>query len=536
MPTPLLALLALSTLIFALIELRWRRLAEPTAAQRARRGLALALFPLVTLLCHLCVNVIIYGDDTLGGANQLALLGGAVIAVGCGALQGITFAETLKAIRRNLDDAMGAILTLLLIGAISGAWLLSGVVPTMVYYGVQLISPGAFLVTACLLCALTSLASGSSWSTVATVGLALLAVGRALGFSDPVCAGAIISGAYFGDKLSPLSDTTNLAPAMAGGELFAHIRAMLWTSGPAMVLTLIIFSLFETPEAGATGSLEGFLGALDAELWIHPVLFALPLFTVALLIRGLAPLPTLALSALVSALVALWAQPSLVASVAAQAGVEGAPGFIAITEALTRKISVPIDHEALGSLLSAKGMQGMLGTIWLITCAMCFGGAMEASGGLQRISGALLSFVRGRRGLVAATGTSCVFFNLTASDQYLSIVVPGRMFREAYEREGLAPEALSRTLEDTGTVTSVLVPWNTCGATQAGVLSVATLSYLPYAVFCYLSPLITLLFALLQWRQPLQRTPISSARPSSAPPEALSAAEMSSGTSSEASS
>jgi NhaC family Na+:H+ antiporter len=473
-------------------------------------ALSAALLPLSALMSLLCLNVCFYGDETLAGPNQLALLGAAGVAGLIGARQGVSADEVLEGVRRAVSDTLEPLLILLLIGALAGTWMLSGVVPAMIDYGLTLLAPSYFLVATCVLCALVSVASGSSWSTVATIGVALMGVGGALGFSPGLCAGAIISGAYFGDKMSPLSDTTNLAPAMAGGELFAHIRAMLWTTTPAFTLTLLLFTLI------GLGAFEGLSGDVDLSqtravqeglrqsVWVHPSLFAVPALVVWLIIKRVPTVPTLAIGALAGGLMAIWAQPALIEHVGGGAGFKGS--FMAVMNALSHKVSLPASDPVVAKLLTSKGMEGMLGTVWLILCALTFGGVMERIGALNLISEALLRRAKSDRALVFTTVGSGLFLNTTASDQYLAIIVPGRMYRKAYEERGFEPEALSRTLEDSATVTSVLIPWNTCGAMQASVLGVATFAYAPFAFFNWLSPLMTLLFALMGWRQ-LKRVP-----------------------------
>jgi len=466
-----------------------------------------ALLPLSALMWLLCINVDAYGDGTLGGPNQLALLLSAGLAGLLGLRRGVSVSESLEGVRAAVSDTLEPLLILLLIGALAGTWMLSGVVPAMIDYGLMFLAPSYYLVASCLLCACVSVASGSSWSTIATIGVALMGVGQALGFSPALCAGALISGAYFGDKMSPLSDTTNLAPAMAGGELFAHIRAMLWTTLPSFSITLSLFTLIGLGfiEAGsATGldlsSTEAVRQGLRATVWIHPVLFVVPGLVVFLIARRVSTIPTLAAGALFGGLVAVWAQPELIAHVGGAGGGFKA-SFIAVMNALSHSVSLPSSEPMVAKLLSSKGMEGMLGTVWLILCALCFGGVMERTGALRVISEALLKRVESDRSLVATTVGSGLFLNATASDQYLAIVVPGRMYREEYAARGFEPEALSRTLEDSATVTSVLIPWNTCGAMQASVLGVATFAYAPYCFFNWISPLMTLLFAFMGWRQ-----------------------------------
>ncbi len=465
-------------------------------------SLATAILPLSVLMFLLCLNVASFGDGTLGGPNQLALLAAAAVAALLAKGLGVSGEELWEGVKRSVSDTLEALLILLLIGALAGTWMLSGVVPAMIDYGLMIMSPSYFLVATSILCALVSLASGSSWSTVATVGVALMSVGQALGFSPGLCGGAIISGAYFGDKMSPLSDTTNLAPAMAGGSLIPHIRAMLWTTTPAFLGALLIFTIMGlgADQAVDAAKIQTIHQGLRANIWIHPILFIVPVSVGFLIAKRVSTITTLAFGAIFGGIVAVFAQPELLEKLAGLGGIQGS--FKAVIMAMSSKIQLPADDPVVKDLLSAKGMEGMLGTVWLILCALCFGGVMERSGFLATMSAALLKRVNSDKGLVTATTATGVFLNVTASDQYLAIVVPGRMYRQSYADRGLAPEALSRTLEDAGTVTSVLIPWNTCGAAQAGVLGVATIAYAPFCFFNILSPLMTLLFAYMGWKQP----------------------------------
>jgi NhaC family Na+:H+ antiporter len=465
--------------------------------------LSIAILPLTFLMMSLCVNVASFGDNTLGGPNQLALLASAGIAALLAQRMGAKTEELWDGVKSAVSDTLEAILILLIIGSLAGTWMLSGVVPAMIDYGLMMMSPSYFLIATCMICALVSLASGSSWSTVATVGVALIGVGQALGFSPGVCAGAILSGAYFGDKMSPLSDTTNLAPAMAGGSLIPHIRAMVKTTVPAFTIALVIFGVMGlgTSDAIDNDKITSLHQGLRSIVWIHPVLLLVPLSVAVLIALRVPTLATLTLGTLFGGLVAAITQPDLIQTIAGEGGAMGA--FKAVILAMSDKICLTDTTPELQKLLTAKGMYGMLNTVWLILCALAFGGVMERSGFLNQISEVLLRRVQSRSGLVTATATTSVFLNVSASDQYLAIVVPGRMYRQRFADQGLAPEALSRTLEDAGTVTSVLIPWNTCGATQASVLGVATAAYLPYCFFNWLSPIITVLFAHLGWYQPL---------------------------------
>lgn len=461
-----------------------------------------ALLPMVLLIGALATNVAVFGDGGLAGPNQLVLLLAAAVAMVVGLYNGHIYKDLLRAVVHGIGTALPAILILLMIGALAGSWMVSGIVPAMIMHGLQLLSPSVFLVAACVVCAVVSLATGSSWSTAATVGIALMGIGRALGFHEGMVAGAVISGAYFGDKLSPLSDTTNLAPAVAGAELFGHIRYMLHTTLPSMGLSLLLFGgigLWASGTEDATG-VRGMQEAIAARFHISPLLYVPPLAVVLMIWRRVPALPALFIGTLLGALWAILFQPDVLRSIA-PAGTDGVGAiYHALLTAMGEGAPVHTGMPEVDELLVAKGMGGMLGTIWLILCAMCFGGAMEGAGLLQRITAAIMRGVRGDGSLVATTAASCMVTNVTASDQYLAIVVPGRMFSPVYKERGLDPRVLSRTLEDAGTVTSPLVPWNTCGAYMAQVLGTATLVYLPFCFFNLLSPVMTVAQAFLRHR------------------------------------
>ncbi len=455
-----------------------------------------ALLPVVILVLLLSFNVTVYGDDALGGSNQFILLIGAAVAAIVGFRNKVTYDQMIEAIGSNLKSTTGAILILLFVGALAGTWLLSGIIPAMIYYGLQILHPSIFLPACIVICAIISIATGSSWTTSATVGIALIGIGRALEIPVGMVAGAVISGAYFGDKLSPLSDTTNLAPAMAGSDLFTHIRYMTHTTVPSIIITLIVFLIL--------GFFQNTTGAADTDILLTSIkesftinlgLFLVPVLVIFLIIRKTPPLAALLAGTLLGGLFALIFQPDLVVKIAGATTLSITSAYQGVMNAIIGDISVTTSNELLNDLFSSGGMKGMLGTIWLIVCAMVFGGIMDAIGGLQRLSNALLSIAQSTFQLFASTAASCVVINLTASDQYLSIVLPGKMFNKAFADKNLAPENLSRTLEDSGTVTSVLIPWNTCGAYQSGVLGVGVGEYFIYAIFNWLSPIMTLLYA-----------------------------------------
>ena len=455
-----------------------------------------ALFPVVAVVCMLAYNVHVYGDDAAGGSNQFILLMGGAIAALVGFGNKVSYASMLGCVADNLKSTTGAILILLMVGALSGAWLISGIIPSMIYYGLKILNPSIFLPATLLICSVVSLATGSSWSTSATVGVALIGIGKAIGVPDAMTAGAVISGAYFGDKLSPLSDTTNLSPAMAGTDLFTHIRYMTITTTPSYLVALITFIVlgFTVTPHGIT-SAGSAMSSIKAVFTVTPWLFLVPALVILMIIRKTQPLVALITGALLGGAFALIFQPQVVAGLAGVEKLEFQSAYRVVLNALATKTSIITNEPSLNDLFSSKGMRGMLDTVWLIICAMSFGGVMEAIGALHKISSTLLKAANSIFGLFASTVASCLAVNLAASDQYLSIVVPGKMFAEPFREKGLAPENLSRTLEDSGTVVSALVPWSNCGAYQSGVLGVGTLSYLPYAVFNYVSPFMTLLVA-----------------------------------------
>ena len=469
--------------------------------QKPTLSLRLATLPIVALVLLLSLNVSVYGDDALGGSNQFILLLGGAVAAMVGFGQKISYKQMLQQVAENLKSVTGAILILLFVGALAGTWLVSGIIPAMIYYGLQILHPTFFLAACIIICALISVATGSSWTTSATVGIALIGIGKAMGLPVGMIAGAVISGAYFGDKMSPLSDTTNLAPAMAGGELFSHIRYMTITTVPTILVTLVVFLIIGfTQETTAVAQTEPLLLAIKERFSINPLLFIVPVFVVVLIARKTPPLVALLIGTLLGAVFALLFQRPLLAELAGEAQLDMTAGYKVLMDTITVSTVVETTNPMLNDLFQSGGMAGMLGTIWLIICAMVFGGIMDAIGALKAISAALLNWAESTFQLFASTVVSCLAINVTASDQYLSLVVPGKMFEQAYKDRNLAPENLSRTLEDSGTVTSVLVPWNTCGAYQSGVLGVSVADYFIYAIFNWLSPFTTLLFAAIGYK------------------------------------
>ncbi len=462
-------------------------------------SLKTALIPLIVLIGLLAFNVIVYGDDALSGSNQFILLIGGAVAAMVGFANKISYQTMLDKVADNLNSVTGAVLILLFVGALAGTWLISGVIPAMIYYGLQILHPSIFLPACVIICALISLATGSSWTTSATVGIALIGIGKALGVPVGMVAGAVLSGAYFGDKLSPLSDTTNLAPAMAGADLFTHIRYMTHTTVPSILVTLIVFIILGIGFSGngAVNSQE-LLTAMNEVFTINLLLFIVPIIVIVMIVRKTPPLVALFAGTILGAIAALIFQQELLLSLSGESTLSLYGTYQVVIDAITVSTEIETTSAALTDLFQSGGMEGMLGTIWLIICAMVFGGVMDAIGALSTISATLLSITQSTFQLFASTVASCLAINITASDQYLSIVVPGKMFEKAYKDRGLAPENLSRTLEDSGTVTSVLIPWNTCGAYQSGVLGVDVSQYFFYAIFNWLSPFMTLFFAAFQ--------------------------------------
>ena len=470
-----------------------------------------ALIPVVVLIGMLAYNVFVFGDDALSGSNQfILLLGGAVAAI-VGFFNKVPYKRMMEEVANNIKSTTGALLILLFVGALAGTWLVSGVIPTMIFYGLKLLNPTIFLPATVVICAVISIATGSSWTTSATVGIALIGIGGALGIPLGMVAGAVLSGAYFGDKMSPLSDTTNLAPAMAGTDLFTHIRYMAYTTVPTISVTLIIFIILGfTFDTSGTADTEAILKSIEESFYISGWLFLVPLAVIALIIRKTQPLIALLIGTLLGGVFAIIFQPEIVMQITGAEVLNFKSAYEGIMNAITVDTAVETSNAELNDLFSSGGMYGMLGTIWLIICAMAFGGVMDAIGALSTISAALLKTAHTVFGLFASTVATCLALNVTASDQYLAIVVPGKMFSKAYKERGLAPENLSRTLEDSGTVTSVLVPWNTCGAYQSKVLGVGVEEYFMFAIFNWLSPFMTLIFAGFKIKLKELKTPASS--------------------------
>jgi NhaC family Na+:H+ antiporter len=458
-----------------------------------------ALIPILSLIALLALGVYVFGSDAVGGPTQIALVIATAIAALLAVKNGHAWGDVQRAIVAGIGTAMGAILILLMVGALIGAWLISGTVPSLIYYGLDLLDPRFFLVATCLVCSIASLATGSSWTTAGTLGVALIGVAMGLGVSPAMAAGAVVSGAYFGDKLSPLSDTTNLAPAVAGSNLFEHIRHMLWTTIPAYAIALVLFLFvgFGVDTTAEPGSLEALQRTLDASFNIS-VWTLLPLVLVLwLAARKKPPLPTILAGALLGALLAVILQPQVVLAYAdapdlpvALALAKGV--WLALADGYASATGVP----AVDELLSRGGMSSMLTTIWLILAALAFGAVMEHAGMLLRLIESTLRAAKSTGSLIATVVLSCIGMNVLAADQYMAIVLPGRMFKAEFRRRNLEAKNLSRALEDAGTMTSALVPWNTCGAYMSATLGVATFAYLPFAFLNLLSPLVSIAYGI----------------------------------------
>jgi len=462
----------------------------------------LSAIPLAVLALLLCVVIRCFGGGAIDGGSQIALLSAAsvcaMIAIGVYRCRWEVLEESVI---DNIRASASAIIILLLIGAIAGTWMVGGVVPTMICYGLKVLHPSFFLVATSLICAGVSLMTGSSWTTIATIGVALMGIGRAMEFPEGWIAGAIISGAYFGDKLSLLSDTTVLASSTVGVGIFDHIRYMLLTTVPSMAIALAVFTVagFSLDHLDGAHALR-YAEALEATFRITPWLLLVPLATGFLIARKLPALVTLFAAVVFACIAMLLVQPRLVAEVAGVARLDFLSGFKGVLMTCFGPTALETGNPQLDELVATRGMAGMLNTVWLILCAMCFGGVMTGSGMLRSLTGIFLRFVRRPFPAVASTVGAGIFFNLCTADQYISIILSGRLFRDLYAQRGLEARLLSRSVEDSATVCSVLVPWNSCGMTQATVLGVSTFVYFPYCIFNLVSPLMSLLVAAAGWR------------------------------------
>ena len=459
----------------------------------------LALVPIAVLVAMLALVIKVFGADAIEGGSQISLF----VASSVAALLSVTVCRCKwsvleKAIVENIRTSASAIIILLLIGAIAGTWMLSGVVPTLMYYGLQIIHPSIFLAVACLICAVVAVATGSSWTTIATIGVALMGVGEAQGYSEGWIAGAIISGAYFGDKMSALSDTTVLASSTVRVPLFEHIKYMSITTIPSFVIALIVFFIVSITHSADVSAQVGELTAtLEKSFNISAWLLLVPAATLVLIAKRLPALVTLFLSVVMASVAMIVMQPDIVKTIGGEGDFST---FRALMTVCSTSTSVDTGNTVVNELVATSGMQGMLNTIWLVLCAMCFGGVMVGSGMLSALTKLFARFVYRTASVVASTLATGVVANMLTADQYISIIITGNTFRELYEKRGLEGRLLSRSVEDTATVVSVLVPWNSCGMTQSTVLGVATLTYLPYCLFNLISPLMSLIVAIIGYK------------------------------------
>ena len=462
----------------------------------------LSFIPFLVLIALISCCVAVFGNATLDGASQVSLLVASAVSVLVGHFsKRLAWEDLEREITAKIASCTPAIIILLLIGAIGGTWMVSGIVPTMIYYGMQILRPEIFLVSSSLLCALVSLMIGSSWTTVATIGVALMGIGKAHGFDDGWIAGSIITGAYFGDKLSPLSDTTVLASSVSGTPLFTHIRYMMFTTVPTFCISLTVFLIAGlTMNVSGQGNVAEFMDGLQNTFVISPWLLVVPVLTGIMIARRWPSMVVLFLAILLAAIMGLVVQTDLIHTISGREG----GGLLASYKGMMQVCYGATDIETgvpmLNELVHTSGMAGMMPTIWLIICAQTFGGALTATGQLQDLMRIVLRWVRGTASLVASTVGSALFCNIAMADQYLSIMLTSSMFRDTYLQRGYESRLLSRSCEDGATVTSVLVPWNTCGLTQSTVLGVATLTYLPYCFFNYLSPVTSIVVAAIGWK------------------------------------
>ena len=456
----------------------------------------LALTPLVLLMVMLVFTVRAFGDESLGGPSQIVMLAASSVCCVIGRWAGkVRWREFENQIAKSISQVSSAMVILLFIGALGGAWMVSGVVPMMIYYGLDIIHPSVFLVSTCVISAVVSVMTGSSWTTIATIGVALMGIGKAQGFDEGWIAGAIISGAYFGDKVSPLSDTTVLASSVCRVNLFAHIRFMMITTIPSFLIALSVFlvagfSLTAIDNGHLAACQEAITGRFNISIW----LLVVPVATVVMIAKRLPALVTMFASTLLGVVFALLFQAGIVAEIADGDLFRGA------MRAVYGSTAIQTSNPMLDQLVATRGMEGMLSTVWLILCAMCFGATMTAGGMTAGITRLFIRFAHGRISTVGSTVATGLVLNNTVADQYMGILLSCNVFREIYDKNGLEPRLLSRATEDSVTVTSVLVPWNTCGMTQSTVLGVATLTYLPYCFFNILSPLMSIVVAATGFR------------------------------------
>lgn len=457
---------------------------------------AISLIPLVVLVCLLSLAISIFGSDSMSGSSQVALLFSAGVCIWLSTWLLKTPWKSIEGtIMKNISDISIALILLFLIGGISGTWTMSGIMPTLICYGIKIISPKFFLLTACIIAAIVSVMTGSSWTTIATIGVALLGIGRAEGFSDAMIAGAIISGAYFGDKMSPLSDTTVMAASVNGVQLFEHIRYMMVTTVPAMVITLIIFTVLGLSHDGNdASSIAMYVDVLNETFHITPWLLIVPALTGFLIYKKLPAVFVLAISIVIASITAVIFQPEVIKGIGASVaqGNDAKLMLSGVVRTVYDSVSLDTGNVDVNELVATRGMNGMLSTVFLIICAMFFGGCMKASGMIQHLASLLIPLTKRRTGLVTSTIVSGILFDCIVCDQYLSILLTSNIFGDIYKKKGYENRLLSRSIEDSSTLSSPLIPWTTCGMTQSTILSVPTLTYLPFCFFNILSPLVSI--------------------------------------------
>jgi NhaC family Na+:H+ antiporter len=450
----------------------------------------------------LALTIKLFGADAIAGGSQLSLLTASAVCTAMSIIiYGRKWVDLEESILKNMRSATPALIILVLIGAIAGTWMASGIIPSLIYYGLKILHPSIFLPASCIICAIISLLTGSSWTTIATIGVALMGIGRALGFDGGWIAGAIISGAYFGDKISVMSDTTVLASSTTEVPLFTHIKYMLITTIPSLLISILVFTIAGL-SASTTSSADmlAIEEGLQSTFTISPWLLIVPILTGILIAKRLPAIVTLFASAFMAAIAMVIAQPELILQIANVENSSALSSLKAIIIASTTNNSIETGNELLNNLVTTRGMGGMMGTIWLIICAMCFGGVMYGSGMLSAITQIFLRVARRTVSVVSSTVGSGLFFNLVTGDQYISIILTGNLFRKLYDERDLEHRLLSRSIEDSATITSVLIPWNSCGMTQSTVLGVATLTYMPYCVFNIISPLMSIFMATIGYK------------------------------------
>ena len=461
----------------------------------------LSVIPIVVLIILLSFIIRILADDALSGASQVALLIATAVAAGIAMLNGTRWKAIEESIASNIAGVSVAIVVLLLIGCLSAAWMISGVVPAFIYYGVELIQPKFFLLSTCFICSVVSVVTGSSWTTVATIGIALLGIGQAQGFSDGWIAGAIISGAYYGDKISPLSDTVILTVSVTETPLYTHIRYLMTTTTPAMLIALLVYTIAGfMSEPAETNQILGLQEAIRNTFDLSPWLMIVPVVTIALIIKKVSPVITLFTSSMIAIIFAVIFQPELLQRITESDSANLESLFKGSMITLYGSTAIETGNDALNGLVSTRGMAGMMNTVWLILCAMCFGGAMVAGGMIKSLTNMFLRFIKGALSLVSSTVSSGLLLNLCVGDQYMAILLLGNMYKDVYKEKGYESKLLGRSTEDAVTVTSPLVPWNSCGMTQSTVLGVATLTYLPFCLFNLLCPVMSIVMTAIGYK------------------------------------